>query len=132
MNDRKVMALMVSLIAGVFILGIFYNNYQNEKLEKKIETIAKDIELIKVDIETLRKDTVKVENTTGNNAGFNNFLSMQKKLSDMKEQINELKKSKAKKTLGDYKAKEERLLREHANNVNNAWSVHLDQKLGQV
>lgn len=129
MNDKKVIALMVVFIAGVFISGLLYDRYQDEKLEKKIEAIAKDVELIKVDIEALKKVPLKVANSSGKNSGFNDFLSIQKKLSDMKQQISELSKSKAKKTLGDYKAKEERLLREHANNVSKAWSAYLDQRL---
>ena len=127
MNDKKVVVLMVFLMTSILVSGILFNNYTEGKLERKIESIAKQIELLKVDIEGLKVKSPVVSDTK--NIGFNDLLSLQKKLADMKAQIENISKRKETVAVNEYKKKEERLLREHAGNVNKAWSMHLDQKL---
>ena len=128
MNEKKAIVLLIIFFSGVVAFEVFYNNYTESKLEKKIEDVARQVELIKIDLESIQ---VKVpafkEKIDG--VSFNNLLSLQKKFAKMKEQIEILSKKNETAVVTEVREKEERLLREHAKTIKKAWISYLDQKL---
>ena len=128
MNEKKAITLLMIFFLGVLTVGVFYNNYTESKLEKKIENIARQVELIKVDIESIKVKAPAFKEKI-NGVSFNNLLSLQTKLSKMKEQIEKLSKKSEKGVITEVREKEERLLRQQAQRVKKAWGAYLDQKL---
>jgi len=128
MNNTKVLVLIVVALIIVVAGGIFYTGFSQNRMERKIESLAKQMELLKIEFEDIKTNSPKMTDKSGSGS-FNNLLVFQKKLAQMKEQINKLSKSKERTPLNDYKKKEERLLRDHANTINKAWCAHLDQRL---
>lgn len=128
MNEKKAIVLLIIFFTGVVVFEVFYNNYTEGKLEKKIEKLARQVELIKVDVDSLKVKTPSSEEKT-NGVSFNNLLSLQKKFAKMKEQIEKLSKKNETALVTEVREKEERLLRQHAEKVKKAWISYLDQKL---
>jgi len=128
MNEKKAIVLLIIFLLGVVTFEFFYSNYTEGKLEKKIENLARQVELIEIDIESL-KAKVPASKEKTNGSGFNDLLSLQTKLTQMKAQMKKLSKRKETVAVNEYRKNEERLLRAYAGDVNKAWSMHLDQKL---
>jgi hypothetical protein len=112
------------VIAGTVL---YFQQKEISLLRKKTEINAKEIEALKIDLNTnkegqlYRSGELPQKNT--------DLLFLQRKMTEMKKEVERMKKDNDSEALNEYKKKEEQSWDEHTENVKKLWSGNLKEKL---
>ncbi len=133
-TDIKHKVVTVIIIAGLLLNFVLLVSSRNnaQRLETKVIQIAQDLDRLKFDFKSLDQRRVGTESQSGGGSSYDGSLMimLQNRLSEMKKEIENLKKKSGESpALSEYREREERLWREHAEKVKEAWTANLLQSL---
>ena len=106
---------------------LYFQQKEISLLRKKTEINAKEIEVLRIDINT-KKENVSHESDK-QSAKNTDLFFLQRKMTEMKKEIERMKKNNDSDALNEYREKEEQTWDEHTENVKKLWSGNLKQKL---
>jgi len=126
---------IIGLIAIVFfilnLIVLFVIKRDLERVENKTMQLAQELDTIKISV----KDFNSTELTSNEirkiaPIDLSSMVDLQRRLSEMKKEIDSLKRSSGDSpVLAEYREREERLWRGHAEKVKEAWTTNLNQNL---
>lgn len=132
MNDlSKKNALLIIFLTAVSLISIVLSLYAIGSIngsEKKRINLAKDIEELKLEIKELKKSAASIPGN-GREEQASNSIVLQKKLNQMRAEIESLRKSGNSKSLEDYKKEKNKFLMGYADEVKKKWTEFLHNAL---
>jgi len=127
--NKKTVWQTAVFIFFIVVVGMSMCSQQKEisLLRKKTEINAKDIEALKIDLNTRKESgTHGSDEPTRNNT---DLLFLQRKMAEMKKEIEKFRKSNDSQALNEYREKEEKLWNDRTENTKMQWSENLKGRL---
>lgn len=132
MNDMsKKSRVFIVFLAAVSVISTVLSLYALNSINnsgKKLVNLAKDIEELKLEIKDLKKASAFVSDG-GSEDYASNSIILQKKLNQMRTELEFLRKSGDSKSLENYKKEKNKFLMDKADQVKKSWTEFLHNAL---
>jgi hypothetical protein len=127
----KFLLVLTVLAFSLNLVLLLNSNKETERIDRKVVRIAQEIDRLKFEISNINsRSGTNSESVESSSFNGSIMTMLQSRLSEMKKEIESLKnRSGESPALSEYREREERLWREHAEKVKEAWTANLVQSL---